>query len=311
MKSCASPREKFCCGTRRRLWFSLEPQSAFNLNAVNASKGSSSISIRYLDDKGITRDVAEEETQSTTPEEERPLSTLFLWFGWRANHQQASDLKLGVLPASAALCADNICVNGTCYETAGLRTCVCDLPFTGPLCDSTVSLCSGDCGIPASTGIACSSALCSLGTCIDTNTAPYFKCECGDFFMGANCETHNNPCTNPAANPCGEGTCTFVPGKGSGTVTCTCHADYEAATGAGMTTVKWGNSEVIQGPPCTVRKSRGMAKLNFNLTSGQLIVWWAVFATAILLLAWCCYAVCSENCSHWVMAWKAARVVKG
>ncbi|KAL8439754.1 hypothetical protein Efla_002656 [Eimeria flavescens] len=153
--------------------------------------------------------------------------------------------------AAAALCSTNICVNGACYETGGLQTCVCDMPFTGPLCEGVLSMCSDGCGIRASTGIDCSSALCSLGTCQDTNTAPFFKCECGDFFTGDNCETHNNPCTNPAANPCGEGTCTFAPGKGSGTVTCTCSSDYEAAAGAGVTTVKWGSSEVIQGPPCT------------------------------------------------------------
>ncbi|CDI76718.1 TPR domain-containing protein, putative [Eimeria acervulina] len=131
-------------------------------------------------------------------------------------------------------------------------------------------MCNDGCGIKPSTGIDCSSALCSLGTCLDTNTEPFYKCDCGDFFTGKNCETHNNPCTNPAANPCGEGTCTFSPGKGSGTVTCTCDSDYETAFGAGMTTVKWGNSEVLQSPPCTVRKTRGVAKLHFTLSSGSL-----------------------------------------
>ncbi|CDJ36904.1 TPR domain-containing protein, putative [Eimeria mitis] len=170
---------------------------------------------------------------------------------WRKDGTLASGL--GALFAAAALCTVNLCVNGTCYENGGLQICVCDKPYSGALCEDTISMCTDGCGIKPSTGIDCSSALCSLGTCQDTNTEPFYKCDCGDFFTGSNCETHNNPCTNPAANPCGEGTCTFSPGKGSGTVTCTCDSDYETAFGAGMTTVKWGNSEVLQSPPCTVR----------------------------------------------------------
>lgn len=224
--------------------------------------------------------------------------------------QRTRSMGFGVSFAYAALCSVNICVNGTCYENGGLQMCVCDNPHTGPLCDEVTSMCTDGCGIRQTTGVDCSSALCSLGICTDLTTKPYFKCDCGDFFTGPNCSTHNNPCTNPAANPCGHGTCTFAPGKGSGTVTCTCNADYETAFGAGVTIVKWGNSEVIQSPPCTVRKSRGIAKLHLNLSSGELVIWWAIFACAILMLIWCCYTVFSECCGRWSTAFKAARTAK-
>ena len=224
--------------------------------------------------------------------------------------QEGKTAGFGMIFASAALCSVNVCVNGTCYENGGLQICVCDKPYSGPLCNESLSMCTDGCGIRTSTGIDCSSALCSLGTCVDTNTEPYFNCDCGDFFTGTNCETHSNPCTNPAANPCGQGTCTFAPGKGSGTVTCTCSDDYEAALGAGVTTVKWGNSEVIQSPPCTVRKSRGIAKLHVTLSSGELLIWWAIFAAAILMLVWCCYTVFTESCARWSTAFRAARATK-
>ncbi|CDJ49251.1 hypothetical protein, conserved [Eimeria brunetti] len=217
----------------------------------------------------------------------------------------------GAIFAAAALCTVNLCVNGTCYENGGLQICVCDKPYSGALCEDTISMCTDGCGINPSTGIDCSSALCSLGTCVDTNTEPFYKCDCGDFFTGTNCETHNNPCTNPAANPCGEGTCTFSPGKGSGTVTCTCDSDYETAFGAGMTTVKWGNSEVLQSPPCTVRKTRGVAKLHFTLSSGSLVIWWTIFGAAILMLIWCCYTIFADSCGRCSTALRAARAAKG
>ncbi|CDJ67574.1 hypothetical protein, conserved [Eimeria necatrix] len=224
--------------------------------------------------------------------------------------KESSALVSGVLFAGAALCTVNLCVNGTCYENGGLQICVCDMPYSGPLCTDVISMCTDGCGIKPSTGIDCSSALCSLGTCQDTNTEPYYKCDCGDFFTGNNCETHNNPCTNPAANPCGEGTCTFSPGKGSGTVTCTCDSDYETAFGAGVMTVKWGNSEVLQSPPCTVRKTRGVAKMHFTISAGALVMWWTIFAVVLLLLIWCCYTVFAENCGRWSTAFKAARAAK-
>lgn len=227
---------------------------------------------------------------------------------WRKEGTPASGL--GVLFAGAALCTVNLCVNGTCYENGGLQICVCDKPYSGALCEDTISMCNDGCGIKPSTGIDCSSALCSLGTCLDTNTEPFYKCDCGDFFTGKNCETHNNPCTNPAANPCGEGTCTFSPGKGSGTVTCTCDSDYETAFGAGMTTVKWGNSEVLQSPPCTVRKTRGVAKLHFTLSSGSLVIWWTIFGAAILLLIWCCYTIFADSCGRCSTALRTARAAK-
>ncbi|KAL8452662.1 hypothetical protein Emed_001226 [Eimeria media] len=94
--------------------------------------------------------------------------------------------------------------------------------------------------------------------CTDTETYPFFKCDCGDFFSGSNCEIPTNPCTS-VVNPCGHGTCSFAPGRGSGTVTCTCDEDWKVAAGAGVVISKWGDSEVVLNPPCTVQ--RGIRKL--------------------------------------------------
>ncbi|XP_026192958.1 delta and Notch-like epidermal growth factor-related receptor [Cyclospora cayetanensis] len=171
-------------------------------------------------------------------------------------------------------------------------------------------MCSNGCGIKSSTGIDCASALCSLGACLDTQTPPFYKCDCGDFFTGDNCETHNNPCTSKASNPCGQGTCTFAPGRGSGTVTCTCNDGYETAPGASMTTIKWGDSQVLQAAPCTVQSTRGMANIHFTLSSGELIFWWSVLAISLLVLTWCCYTVFSECCGSWSGAFRAAKAAK-
>ncbi|KAL8431269.1 hypothetical protein ACSSS7_005354 [Eimeria intestinalis] len=150
--------------------------------------------------------------------------------------------------ASAAPCAVNVCINGTCYEHNSAQICVCEVPFRGPTCEERASLCSNDCGIRQTSGIDCSSALCSLGSCTDTENYPFFKCDCGDFFSGSNCEIPTNPCTS-VINPCGHGTCSFAPGRGSGTVTCTCDDDWRVAAGSVAVISRWGSSEVVLNPP--------------------------------------------------------------
>lgn len=206
--------------------------------------------------------------------------------------------------AEGNLCSVNICQNGTCYEQGGFKICVCTPPFTGVFCDKTLSMCSDGCGIRASQGIECSSALCSLGNCVDTQESPFYRCECGDFFTGSNCETPNNPCTTPANNACGHGTCSFSAGKGSGVVTCECDDDWEPPPGASATKIRWGDSEVLQAPACTNRRTKGIAALPFSLSSGELILWWSVFALAVLALVWCCYSVLTESCGRAAKAWK-------
>ncbi|KAL8439751.1 hypothetical protein Efla_002653 [Eimeria flavescens] len=201
--------------------------------------------------------------------------------GFRLSPQASTSFGLGwislffPLPASAAQCAVNVCVNGACYEHNSAQVCVCSMPFKGPTCAERVSLCSSDCGVRPTSGIDCNSALCSLGRCTDTATSPYFQCACGDFFSGANCENPTNPCTS-VVNPCGHGTCSFAPGRGSGSVSCECDDNWQVAPGATAVTVKWGDSEVVMGPPCTVQISRGIARISFTLSSGELIVWWTV-----------------------------------
>lgn len=215
---------------------------------------------------------------------------LFAWFSSRL----LSDFGI-ISFASAALCTVSPCVAGACYEHGTAQICVCPMPLTGPTCGETASLCTKDCGIRGSSGLDCSSALCSLGTCTDIDVAPFFKCECGDFFGGTNCEIPTNPCTS-VVNPCGQATCIFAPGRGSGTVTCECYDDWEVAPGSGMVTTKWGDSEVVLNPPCSVRVSRGIARISFSLSSGELIVWWTVLAISFCFLIWCCYSVATESC---------------
>lgn len=217
----------------------------------------------------------------------------------------ASTASFGLIYASAAPCAVNICNTGTCYEHLTAQICVCPLPFRGPTCSEKASLCTQDCGIRSTSGLDCSSALCSLGACVDTDVSPYYKCECGDFFQGTNCEVPTNPCTG-AVNPCGQGTCIFAPGRGTGTVTCRCYDDWEVAPGAGVVTTKWGSSELVMNPPCTVRVSRGLAKISFTLSSGELIVWWTVFAAVLCILLWCCYSVAMETCGNCLKKLKLA-----
>ncbi|KEP62168.1 UNVERIFIED_CONTAM: hypothetical protein HHA_265040 [Hammondia hammondi] len=207
------------------------------------------------------------------------------------------------VPTKADACdpmTTTACNNGSCYAHNGLEVCVCELPWTGANCDKTMSLCTKDCGVNSESGLDCQTALCGLGSCADSNVPPYYSCTCGDFYTGSNCEIQSNPCSSASSNPCANGACTFASGKNSGTVTCVCDDGWEVPQGATSTIIKWGNSEVLMGPPCSQQQHRGVANLALTLTSGEMIIWWIVFAISIIALVWCCYTVCAETCSKYI-----------
>ncbi|PHJ20607.1 transmembrane protein [Cystoisospora suis] len=214
-------------------------------------------------------------------------------------HQAAGD------PCSAA--SSTVCANGSCYSNNGLDVCVCELPWTGVACDQAMSLCTKDCGVKTDSGLDCQTALCGLGKCTDSNVPPYYSCECGDFYSGVNCEIQSNPCSSASSNPCAHGTCSFAPGKNSGTVTCVCEAGWVVPQGATGQLVKWGNSEVHMGPACTEQEHRGVARLAVTLSSGEMIIWWIIFAISLIVLVWCCYTVCAETCSKYMKAFSKMR----
>lgn len=206
-------------------------------------------------------------------------------------------------PAKAVV----VCVNGSCYESHGLEVCVCDLPWKGSTCNEQMSVCTTDCGVNPELGVGCEAALCGTGKCTDSATPPYFTCACGDFFTGQNCEVESNPCSSAAGNPCGHGTCTFALGKDSGTVTCQCEDNWQVPQGATATTLRWGSSEVLLSPACTEQRRRGVAALPIFISSGEMIVWWIVFAISLLALVWCCYTVISDTCQRYIKTFSAMR----
>ncbi|SBT34596.1 EGF-like membrane protein, putative [Plasmodium ovale wallikeri] len=88
----------------------------------------------------------------------------------------------------------------------------------------------------------------SQGTCVPTEKRPYYRCECGDFLMGKNCEIENNPCSFPETNPCLHGKCIFITKLNR--IICKCDNGWTQKENQSSSMLNWGKETVEVPPPC-------------------------------------------------------------
>eukprot|EP00371_Babesia_bovis_P002404 XP_001611051.1 hypothetical protein [Babesia bovis T2Bo] len=136
------------------------------------------------------------------------------------------------------------CKNGaTCIKvnTEGQtkNMCICTEQYTGWDCSVKIDYCKNHCK-PYRKDISCQQALCNQGT---------LACNCGPFFSGYNCEIEYNPCSQPATNPCGHGTCVFI--RGTNQVICQCHPGWMANLNQQVMKLTWNGADIFVSPPCT------------------------------------------------------------
>ena len=102
------------------------------------------------------------------------------------------------------------CKNSYTFDLASNCVCQCQCPYYGTYCENE-KVCTGsnylnmencECESIASlcTGDPCS----SRGSCVTTDTAPFYECTCDPGFQGVDCEIDIDEC---ASNPCVNGEC--------------------------------------------------------------------------------------------------------
>ncbi|CRH00905.1 EGF-like membrane protein, putative [Plasmodium relictum] len=175
------------------------------------------------------------------------------------------------------------------------RICLCDNDEKGIHCKEKWNVCENDCNIK---GIkeSCSVALCKAGTCNPIETEPYYKCECGDFFKGKNCEIENNPCTLPDTNPCLNGKCIFI--SKLNRIICECNNGWTQKNIQNSTLLNWGNQKVEVPPPCDEQIKRGLSKYVIYHTPTSYAMWWLIYVISVLVLFLCCCNVCFDFFSN-------------
>ncbi|BAM39667.1 uncharacterized protein TOT_010001121 [Theileria orientalis strain Shintoku] len=125
--------------------------------------------------------------------------------------------------------------------------CVCNPGFTGWDCSTPLDYCNKHCR-PFQRGISCKHTLCNQGQCINLDSHPYYKCDCGAFYKGDNCEIEDNPCSYERNNPCGHGDCEFIPGVNQ--INCKCHPGWTTNPNQTNTKYTWNGVEVHMTPAC-------------------------------------------------------------
>ncbi|GBE60203.1 EGF-like membrane protein [Babesia ovata] len=163
------------------------------------------------------------------------------------------------------------CKNGaTCIKVEQGHTeqnvCICKPQYTGWDCSVEIDYCKTHCRSYRKS-VNCQQALCNQGNCISRTEYPFYSCDCGAFYTGANCEVEYNPCSQPSTNPCDHGVCTFV--RGTNQVMCQCSPGWAPNPNQQVMKLSWNGADIFVAPPCSEPIRRGIAGAAPTLTPSK------------------------------------------
>ncbi|KAF5153515.1 putative integral membrane protein [Theileria parva strain Muguga] len=161
--------------------------------------------------------------------------------------------------------------------------CVCAPGFTGWDCSTPIDYCNKHCR-PLQTGVSCKHTLCNQGQCINLEESPYYRCDCGAFYKGENCEIEDNPCSYQRNNPCGNGDCEFVPGIYQ--INCKCHPGWTTTPNQINTKYTWNGVDVHMTPPCLEELKKGITGSAPILGPNAKVAWYVVLIVSCILFVW-------------------------
>ncbi|SBT73332.1 EGF-like membrane protein, putative [Plasmodium ovale] len=192
------------------------------------------------------------------------------------------------------------CKNGCYVLDDNKQVCLCNANEKGIYCREKWNVCDRDCNI---TGMneSCSIALCKKGTCVPTEKRPYYRCECGDFLMGKNCEIENNPCSFPETNPCLHGKCIFITKLNR--IICKCDNGWTQKENQSSSMLNWGKETVEVPPPCDEQIKRGLSKYVVYHTPATYAMWWIIYVISVLVLFLCCCNMCFDFFSNSLLSY--------
>ncbi|SBT79692.1 EGF-like membrane protein, putative [Plasmodium malariae] len=209
---------------------------------------------------------------------------------------------LNKLPISFCInCNDkHKCKNGCYVLDDNKYVCLCNENEKGIYCTEKWNVCDKDCNIMGMDS-SCSIALCKTGSCIPTEKRPFYKCECGAFFKGKNCEIENNPCSFPETNPCLNGSCIFIIKLNR--IICKCNNGWTQKDKQNSSLLTWGNQQVEVPPPCDEQIRRGLSKYAVYHTPATYAIWWLIYIISVLVLFLCCCNVCFNFLSNSLLSY--------
>ncbi|SCM22481.1 EGF-like membrane protein, putative [Plasmodium chabaudi adami] len=197
-------------------------------------------------------------------------------------------------------CENHECKNECYVLDNDKQLCLCNENEKGIHCKETWNICEQDCNINNATE-SCSVALCKQGTCIPTANKPYYKCECGDFFQGANCEIENNPCSFPETNPCLNGKCIFITKLNR--IICECNNGWTQKNQQNPSMLPWGKQTVEVSPPCDEPVKKGLSQYVIHYTPATYTMWWLIYIISVLVLFLCCCNMCFSFFSNSILSY--------
>ncbi|CDR94640.1 membrane protein, putative [Babesia bigemina] len=178
------------------------------------------------------------------------------------------------------------CKNGaTCIKVSrgGIEqnVCICKPQYTGWDCSVELDYCKTHCRSYRK-NVNCQQALCNQGNCISRTEYPFYSCDCGAFYTGANCEVEYNPCSQPATNPCDHGVCTFV--RGTNQVMCQCKPGWAPNPNQQVMKLSWNGADIFVAPPCSGKTRRGNPCMLCRAEAKAM--WHFVFLLSLGILLW-------------------------
>ncbi|VWU48926.1 EGF-like membrane protein, putative [Hepatocystis sp. ex Piliocolobus tephrosceles] len=200
---------------------------------------------------------------------------------------------------SPCICLDcnpnHLCKNNCFVLNNNKQVCLCNANEKGVHCKEKWNVCENDCNISELKG-TCSAALCKSGICESIDNPPYYKCNCGNFFEGPNCEIENNPCSNVDTNPCLNGTCIFIIKLNK--IICKCNNGWTQKDKLNASMLTWGNSRIEVPPPCDEKVKKGLSKYVIYHTPVSYAIWWIIYILSVLVLFVCCCNMCYDFLSN-------------
>ncbi|XP_953592.1 uncharacterized protein TA09570 [Theileria annulata] len=183
-------------------------------------------------------------------------------------------------------CDDNKCQQDSkCIKISlgqnEYNLCICNSGYTGWDCSIPIDYCNKHCR-PLQKGISCKHTLCNQGNCINLLENPYYKCDCGAFYKGENCEIEDNPCSYQ--NPCGKGDCEFVPGINQ--INCKCYPGWTNIPNQTNTKYNWNGVDIYMTPPCLEEIKKGITGNAPILGPNSKVIWYVVLIISCIVFLW-------------------------
>ncbi|UJR28907.1 hypothetical protein I4U23_010125 [Adineta vaga] len=121
-----------------------------------------------------------------------------------------STTSSSTISANTTTCRSNPCLNGgLCHANGNLLTCICKIPFTGILCDTTMPT-TAPLFTTTGNALTCTNNPCQNGgTCVPVSSSYFCFCGLNSVYTGKNCDSTTPMSFTECPLNCAPGRCIF------------------------------------------------------------------------------------------------------